>query len=904
MSTQTGPGTYALLTDGATIEIRQAGPGDFDAVRDMHARMSPENLYLRFFSMSRAAAEWEARRVCREPSPDHAALLAVLDGQVIGCGAYELAGGDGSGSAEVALTVADEMHNRGVGTLLLEHLISLARGRGVRSFVAETLMDNTLMLQVFANAGLRARRTMQDGVYDLRFPLPGEGDAGRDTYRDAVAERERSADVASLRHVLAPASVAVIGVSQSDGPAGQAILRNITTGGFGGAVYAVGVGPGELDGVPSLAALPGPVDLAVIAVPAAAVPGVAEECGRLGVKALAVTAPGLDGAARAELLGICRHHGMRLVGPGCFGVANTAICLDATLAARHPRPGMAGLASESTGGAGFVLIEHLSRLGVGISSMVSLGDMDDVSGTDMLRWWESDPATKLAVLYLESFGNPRKFARTARQAGRSMPVLTVNAGRSALSLRRAAVRAAAEVTPQLTRQALFGQAGVIATANLGELLDAAALLAAQPPPAGSRIGVVSNTRGGGVLAADACGDVGLQVASLSSQTRQALRNLLPPGASVAGPVDTTAMAGPGLFGQCLELVGADPGVDAVLALTATTAAGDPVAEVAAARLPVPVAAAVMDQVEAVRMLTGPGDGPPVPAYAYPESAARALGYAARYGMWRAARPGTSPELDDLHPDQARELVTGFLAGTPQGGWLPRQQTRELLGCYGVSLVATITVTTEDDAAAAAARFGGPVALKADVPGLVVRRKGAGAVLLGLHGADEIRHGYRSLSETFAGRLSGITVQPMITGGVEVTINVLEEQMFGPLVLFGLAGPTAGLLADRAARLAPLTTSDADDLIRSVRAAPLLSGRPGGAGPGERPPQAPSRGHAADLASLKDLLMRVSQLADDLPQVAELDLSPVIARPDGTVPVDARIRIQPTGPSDAYLRHLP
>jgi acyl-CoA synthetase (NDP forming)/GNAT superfamily N-acetyltransferase len=894
VSTRAGPSSYALLTDGTTIEIRPARPDDFDAVRDMHAKMSPENLYLRFFSMSRAAAEQEARRICREPAPDHAALLAVLDGQMIGCGAYEVAG-DGSRSAEVAMTVADDMHNRGVGTLLLEHLISLARSREVRTFVAETLTENALMLQVFADAGLRARRTLQDGIYDLRFPLPGdEGDVGLDTYRDAVAERERSADVASLRHVLTPASVAVIGASRSRDSAGRAILQNITTGGFSGPVYAVGSGPAELDGVrcvPSLAALPGPLDLAVIAVPAAAVLGVAEDCGRHGVKALAVTTSGLEGAARAELLGICRRHGMRLVGPGCFGVANTAISLDATLAAHHPRPGMAGLASQSTGGAGFVLIEHLSRLGIGISSLVSLGDKDDVSGTDMLRWWESDPATKLAVLYLESFGNPRKFVRTARHVGRSMPVLTVNAGRSAPGLRRAAIRAAAEVTPQLTRQALFGQAGVIATANLGELLDAAVLLASQLLPAGGRVGVVSNTRGGGVLAADACGDAGLQVAGLSGQTQQALRNLLPPGAAVAGPVDTTAMAAPGLFRQCLELVGADPGVDAVLALTAATAAGDPVPEVAAARLPVPIAAAVMDQAEAVRLLTGPGgDGPAVPAYAYPESAARALGYAARYGMWRAAPPGTSPELDDLREDQARQLVTGFLAGTPRGGWLARQQAEELLGCYGVTLVDSVAVTTEEDAVTAAARFGSPVALKADVPRLVVRRKGAGAVLLDLHGADEVRRGYRSLTETFAGRLSGIIVQPMITGGAEVKISVLEEQVFGPLVLFGLVGPTADVLADRAARLAPLTGSDADDLIRSIPAAPLLLGRPG------EP--------AADLASLKDLLLRVSQLADDLPQVAELELRPVIARRDGTVPVDARIRIQPARPPDAYLRQLP
>jgi acyl-CoA synthetase (NDP forming)/GNAT superfamily N-acetyltransferase len=894
MSVRVGPGTYALLTDGTTIEIRPPRPDDFDAVRDMHAKMSPENLYLRFFSMSRAAAEGEARRVCRVPSPDHAGLLAVLAGRVVGCGAYEVAGDD-SRSAEVALSVADDMHNRGVGTLLLEHLVSLARSQGVRAFVAETLTENTLMLQVFANAGLRAHRTLADGVYDLRFPLPGgEGDADLDTYRDAVAERERSADVASLRHVLTPASVAVIGAGWGLGSVGRVMLQNIMTGGFSGPVYAVGPGTAELEGmpcVPSPAALPEQVDLAVIAVPPAAVPGVAEDCGRRGVKALIVTAPGLDGAARAELLGICRRHGMRLVGPTSFGMANAAIRLDATFSARHPRLGMVGLASQSTGGAGFVLIAHLSRLGVGISSLVSLGDEDDVSGTDMLRWWESDPATKMAVLYLESFGNARKFARTARHAGRGMPVLTVNPGRSAAGLRRAAIRAAAEVTPQLTRQALFGQAGVIATANLGELLDTVVLLASQPLPAAGRVGVVSNTLGGDVLAADACDDVGLQVASLSLQTQRALRDLLPPGAAVAGPVDTTAGVAPGAFRRCLELVGADPGVDAVLALTATTAVGDPVPEVAAARLPVPIAVAAMDQVEAVRLLPGPdGDGPAVPAYAYPESAARALGYAARYGLWRAAPPGTIPELEDLREDRARELVARFLGGAPGGGWLSREQTAELLGCYGITLADSIAVTTEADALAAAARFGGPVALKADVPGLVVRRKGAGAVLLGLDGADEVRRGYRSLCETFAGRLSGFIVQPMITGGVEVKISVLEERMFGPVVLFGLAGATADVIAHRAARIAPLTDADADDLIRSEGAAPLLLGRLG------EP--------AADLALLKDTLLRVSQLADNLPQVAELDLSPVIARRDGAVPVQARIRIQPAQPADAYLRQLP
>ena len=901
MNAQAGASAYALLTDGTTVEIRAAQPEDFGAVRDMHAGMSPRNLYLRFFTMSPAAAEQEARRICREPAPDHAALLVMLDGEVVGCGTYEQQGA-GLLSAEIALAVADEVQNRGVGTLLLEHLISLARGRGFRAFTAETLIQNALMLQVFADAGLRPQRSLADGMYDITFPLPAdEADAALGTYRDAVAERERSADVASLQHVLAPASIAVIGASRRPGSVGRAILDNIVTGGFSGPVYAVNPAGTELDGIPSVpsaAALPEKVDLAIIATPAAPVPGIAVECGRRGVRALAVITGGLTGAARADLLGICRRYGMRLVGPTSFGVANSGVSLDATFAAVHPRPGDAGLALQS-GGVGIVLLEHLSRLGVGVSSFVSLGDKDDVSGNDMLLWWASDGMTKLALLYLASFGNPRKFARTARAVGRRMPILVVNAGRSAAGQRLAVTRAAvgqgltaveamAAATPQLTRQALFEQTGVIATANVGELLETAALLAAQPVPAGMRVGVVANARGAGVLAADACSDVGLQVVTLAAGTQQALRDLLPATAAVAGPVDATAAVTPGAFRRCLELVGADPGIDAILALTATTATGDLVAEVQAARLPVPVVAAVMDQLEVVRLLPGGAtDAPAVPAYAYPESAARALGHAARYGVWRATPPGQVPDLAGLRPGQAKELAASFLADAPKGGWLSQDQTAQLLGCYGVPLADRIAVSTEDAAAQAAACFGTPVALKADLPS-VIRPLDVGAALLDLRDAEEVRRAFRSLRETFGTEPAAIYVQPMISGGIMVRINVLQEEVLGPLVLFGPGGPAADALASRAARLAPLTDADADDLIRSARITPLLPGRPG----------AP----AADLAALKDMLLRVSRMADDLPQLAELAL-PAAARPDAVHAVDARARIQAAEPTDAYLRRL-
>jgi acyl-CoA synthetase (NDP forming)/GNAT superfamily N-acetyltransferase len=881
---------YALLADGTTIEIRPARAGDFDAVRAMHAAMSPDNMYLRFFSLSRTAAEREATRICREPAADHGALLAWLGGDLIGVASYEAQGS--SGMAEIAFAVADHAHHRGVATLLLEHLVSAARSHGVRTFTAEVLTENSAMLQVFADAGLTARRRTADDVTELDFDLPADdADPAWEPYLDAVAQREGRADVASLRHVLAAASVAVVGASRKPESVGRSILRNIITGGYAGRVYAVNPHAVELEGVPcapSPAALPEPVDLAVICVPAPAVLEAAQECGKRGIRALVVITSGLDAAGRAALLACCRQHGMRLVGPNCFGVAVPGIGLDATFAASHPAAGMAGLAVQS-GGVGIALLEQLTRLGIGVSSFASLGDKSDVSGNDMLLWWEQDPATRLAVLYLESFGNPRKFGRTARHVGARMPVLTVEAGRSEAGQRAAASHTAAAASPVVTREALFGQAGIVAARDFGELIEAAALLASQPVPAGGRVAIVSNAGGAGVLAADACADVGLHAAVLDAQVQDRLRRLLPPGAAVSGPVDTTAAVPPDVFRRCLEQVAADEGVDAILALTVPTAVADPAPAACSAAVSKPLVLSVLDQAEAVRLLPGGPQVPgPVPAYAYPGSAARALAHAARYGAWRARVPGRVPEFGDLRAVEARALVAGFLEGSPDGGWLSPDRTAELLECYGIPLVRTRPVTSEEAAVAAAARLGGPVVLKADVPGLV-HKTDAGAVQLDLHDPDEVRAGYRALAGRFGARLSAVLVQPMVGGGTEVIIGVVQEPVFGPLVVFGLGGVATDVLGDRSARLTPLTDTDAAALVRSIRAAPLLLGYRGTP--------------AADLAALQDILLRISRLADDLPQVAELDLNPVIARPDGAHVVDTRVRVLPAQPADPYLRRL-
>ncbi|MGI8449987.1 MAG: GNAT family N-acetyltransferase, partial [Streptosporangiaceae bacterium] len=623
--------SYALLADGTTITIRPASGGDYEAVRLLHEAMSADNLYLRFFSMSRQAAEREARRVCREDRPDHGALLGFLGDELAGVASYEAAADPES--AEVAFAVADRMHGRGVATLLLEHLVSLARERGVRVFTASTLPENTAMLRVFADAGLAATRRLDDGVVELSMPIPRSAALSEPSpYLDAVAGRERRADVASLEPLFAPRSVAVVGASHRPGSIGRSILLNIRDAGFAGALYAVNPHAGDIEGIPGAAtpaALPEAPDLAVVTVPADAVVDVARECGQRGARSLVVITSGLSSAQSASLLDTCRRWGMRLVGPNCFGVAVPGLGLDATFAAHHPAAGCAGVVVQS-GGVGGALLEHFSRLGIGISSFASVGDKLDVSGNDMLQWWADDDATRFAVLYLESFGNPRKFARTAARVSATMPVLTVHAGRSAPGQRAAASHTAAAAAPLITRQALFEQAGIIATTSFGELLEAAVLLASQPVPAGSRVAIISNAGGAGVLTADACVEAGLAVATLSHAAQAQLAGILPPAAALDGPVDTTAAVSAETFGAALATVAGDAGVDAVIALVVTTAVADLVPALCAARLPVPLAAVMLDQPESVQVLRSGGEDPGVPggqaipAYAYPESAARAL----------------------------------------------------------------------------------------------------------------------------------------------------------------------------------------------------------------------------------------------------------------------------------------
>jgi acyl-CoA synthetase (NDP forming)/GNAT superfamily N-acetyltransferase len=830
---------YALLADGRTVEIRPATPADFDAVKAMHEAMSSDNAYLRFFSLSRVAGEQEARRVTRAPGADHAALLAVYDGDVVGLASYEVEPpanvNRGETTAEVAFAVADTMHHRGIATLLLEHLVSLARAQFLTALTAETLTENTSMLRVFSDAGLPVTVRRADGVAHITIPLPPD-DASKQhaDYLDTVAVREQSANVASLRPLLHPRSVVVVGASRRSETVGRAVLENITRGGFAGRVYAVNPNVAEIGGVPSfrdVASLPEAPELALLAVPPDAVLAAAEDCGASGVRGLVVFTTGLGAPASAALLAICRRYGMRLIGPNCFGVAVPGIGLDATFGAATPLPGDVGLVMQS-GGLGFALVDHLSRLGIGISSFASVGNKLDVSSNDLLMWWGQDGVTKLAVLYIESFGNPRKFARTARQVGARMPVLTVLAGRTEAGQRAAARHTDASPTPLVTREALFDQAGIIVTPGFRELIDTTALLATQPPPAGRTVAIVSNVGGAGVLAADACTDFGLTVHRPGDQLRERLAAFIPDGGAVTGPVDTTASATRADFRQVLELIAADETVDAVIALVLPTGpARDIGSAICEAAVPVPVAAVVLNQPEAIGMLEASvaSGTRKVPSYGSPEAAVGAVARAGRYARWRGTPPGPVPRFADVNVAGARAMLRDFLFANTDGGWLAQQDAASLLRYYGIELTAE--------------------------PG---------------------------------------------AGGVAVAIGVNDDPMFGPLVTFGggsaglagtgVAGTGAGSAgagsagAEQSARFTPLTQEDADALLGPLRFAASTTS-------------------AADRAALRTLLLRVSQLSDDLPEVAQLDLDPVLAQPAGIVVAGAGVRVAPPVPQDPFLRRL-
>jgi acetyl coenzyme A synthetase (ADP forming)-like protein len=889
MNTTERAGTRALedvdvvLRDGSTVRVRAVLPDDRDALERFLGGLSQESRVFRFFSPIKDVS-WAAQRFVEVDYRDRHSLVALRGdaGEIVGHGFYAL---EKPGQAEVALEVADSVQGMGLGTILLGHLAAAAAAAGISTFSAEVMPANHRMIGVFRESGFPISVRSSFGSMRVTFPTQLTEEA-----RVRFERREQISAVAALKRFFEPRSIAVVGASRRRGSIGGEVFHNLLESGFHGPVYPVSphrVVQSVL-AYPDVRLVPGPVDLAVIVVPSTAVVDTARACAEKGVGALVVISSGFaeasdEGRARQEeLLEVCRQSGLRLIGPNCMGILSTApgASLNATFAPGVPPAGRIGFMSQS-GALGLAVIDHARRVGLGLSSFVSVGNKADISGNDLLEHWESDPRTDLVLLYLESFGNPRRFSRVARRVGRTKPILAVKSGRSAAGARATSSHTGAMLAASdATVDALFAQSGVIRADTLGELFDVASLLASQGPPAGRRVGIVTNAGGLGIMCADACGAEGLEVPELSAATRATLAGFLPAEASTGNPIDMIASARPDDYERTLRTVAESGEVDALVVIFIPPLATSP-AEVAAA---VGRAhGAVGPSLPLLGVFMGGdaspagSDGTRVPVYAFPEDAARALGRAARWSEWRARPEEPAWQAPDARQDEARALVAAALGRG--GGWLRPDTVEDLLACYGIRLVESRLAASAPEAAAAAADLGGPVALKAYGAGLLHKSE-AGAVTLSLSGPRAVRAAAGAMAARLAAagaEPEGFLVQRMAGDGAEMIVGVVQDPQFGPVIACGAGGTAVELLRDVSVRLTPLTLSQADEMIRGLATFPLLDGYRG------RP--------KADVAALRELVLRLSALAEDLPEVVEVDLNPVVVGPGGVSVVDARVRLE-------------
>ncbi len=864
-----------ILRDGRSLRLRPPRREDTDALLAFFAGLSPRSLYQRFHGMPSIRPELVERLL--EPDwVERGALLGAFaedgaDEHVVAVASYERL--RDPTVAEAAFSVADEYQRRGIGTRLLEQLARRAAEVGIESFLAEVLADNRDMLGVFEAAGYELTRELAGGEVEVRFPI-----APTERFEERVDERDHVAVRASLRPFFEPESVAVIGASRRRGSIGGELFRNILAADFQGAAYPVnreGEAVAGVRGYSSVDEIPGELDLAVISLPAALVNDAADVALRRGVRALVVISAGFaeigsEGVERQEqLLALVRAHGARLIGPNCLGIAVPGRGLNATFAARAAAPGNIGFSSQS-GALGLALLEAADSRGLGLSAFVSIGNKADVSSNDLLEWWEDDEETEAILLYVESFGNPRRFGRLARRVARRKPILALKSGTSASGQRAASSHTAALAGSEAAVDALFHQAGVIRAQTLEELIDVATLLSTQPRLAGRSVALVTNAGGLGILAADACDAAGLDLPSLSPETEAALRAFLPAEASVANPVDMLGGATAATYEAAVPLLLADPHVDAaiVLFVPAVSATAEEVAEAvdraaAASDTAKPVLAVVMTS-EGVP--DGLRDGPGrVAAFSYPESAARALGRAAERADWLRRPQGTVPELDGIDRAAAEAIVERALA-SGDDAWLDPADTRDLLLAYGIPLVPERVAETADDAIAAARDLGLPAVVKTATPG--AHKTETGGIALDLRDEDAVRAAVDRIG-------TPVVVQPMLHAGAELLAGIVEDPTFGPLVAFGPGGVLAELIGEASFRIAPLTDVDARELVTTGKAGRLVAGFRGA------PP--------ADADALVDLVLRLARLGEDVHALAELDLNPVLALPDRCVAVDARVR---------------
>ncbi|CAN5756690.1 GNAT family N-acetyltransferase [soil metagenome] len=885
-----------VLRDGTTVRMRPVLPQDVHGIVELFTRLSEKSLRFRFHGSFRVS-EKEVKRFVEVDYRGEVGLVAEtsLGGRqrTIGLASYFEIDPD---RAEMAVAVDDVWHGRGVGSILVEHLAEAASEAGISTFVAYVLHSNAKMLDVIHSLHVPVHTSFSSGVVTVEFPtsptLQGV---------EAFEAREAIAAAAAVKEFLEPRSVAVVGASRRRNTIGGEVLKNLFGAGFEGPVYPVNPKAPVVQSVTAYAKvtdIPGPVDLAVIVVPASQVQSVALDCGEKGVRALVVISAGFsetgeEGARRqAELLELARRYGMRIVGPNCMGILNTdpRVRLNATFSPITPPAGRLAFSSQS-GALGIAVMHRAQQIGLGISSFISVGNKADISGNDLLQYWEQDENTDVILLYLESFGNPRKFARLSRRISKDKPIVAVKSGRSRAGARAAASHTGSIVAGDVAVDALFRQAGVIRTDTLEELFDVANLLAHQPLPAGDRVGILTNAGGLGILCADACEAAGLLVPELAEKTSTALRSILPVEAGVGNPVDMIASASAGQYEQALGILAADEGLDSIVVIfipPLVTRAED------VADALVRAASTMKDKTVLCCFLGGRqtherlrSDDVVLPSFSFPESAARALGKVASHARWRARPEGSTAAPSGIDRATAFRLAADSVARGP--GWLDPPAVTRLLDCYGVPSAASRLVKSPEEVGKAAAGIGRPVAVKINSTSLL-HKTDVGGVRLDLTSPDAAASAARDMlerltEEGLADQLDGFLVQEMVSeSGAEMFVGMTHDPLFGPLLACGAGGTLVELIRDVSVRITPLSDLDASDMIRSLKTYPLLEGYRGGP--------------VLDAGALEDVLLRVSVMVEDLPHLVELDLNPVLVLPDGggCRVLDARIRIAPPAPS--------
>ena len=872
------PAADVLLADGTVAVIRAVRPEDRPGLEALHDEASDASLRLRFFATShRAGRDYVAHLFESGGADTIASLVATVQGRVVALATAERVGPD---VAEVAFLVADSLRGRGVGSLLLEHLAAAARDQGVRRFVAEVLAENSRMLHVFLDAGFEIARHTEEGTVHVEM-----GTAASARAVEAADEREFRSEARSLAPLLYPRTVAVTGVRRNGSGIGAAVLRSITAGGFTGDLCVVHPEADAIAGVtayPHLTDVPWHVDVVMVAVPADRVLAAIHDAAAAGASSAVVISSGfeeLGGAGREiqrEMLRVARDHSMRLVGPNCLGLMSNHpdVRLNATFSPSVPPPGGLAIASQS-GGVGIALIDVARELGLGVGCFVSLGNKADVSGNDLLAAWRDDPRVSAAALYLESFGNAPKFARVARRFAEHKPLLAVVGGRSAGGRRAGASHTAAATTPGVGVDALFAQAGVIGCRSAEEMADTALLLAEQELPRGARLAVLTNAGGFGVLTADEADSCGLVVPELSDALRARIARHVTGTAGTSNPVD----AGAGAGGEDLAAVAgallASDEVDAVVVVLVRTNVTDPgpvLAALAHCRTQHPAKPMVL--VPMGGLDTDRAALPGITVLRSAGAAVRALGRASTYAAWLRVPHEEPPATDEEVADRARRTAEELVDRTGEdGGWLGVEQVTELLGPYGLLPVGTL-VHSPLAASAAATRLGYPVAVKVADP-LVVHKTDRGLVRVGLQSGMEVLGAARAFEDELGHDDVPVLVQPVVPG-VEVALGVVRDPGFGPMVMVAAGGIATDLWNDRAFLVPPVSSADAARALRSLRIWPLLEGYRG-----------QPRG---DVDALVRLVVSLGTLATNVPQLAELDLNPVVVTPDGCVLVDIKARL--------------